>query len=108
MRNNAKKVAALMGQLANENRLLILCALLEGPMTVGEISTHVPDISAPALSQHLHKLRDSGLISAEKHAQFIRYSIEDPRIRDLMDLLRQKYCNDACDRFQADSKEDSL
>lgn len=92
MRNSAKKVAALMGQLANENRLLILCALLEGPMTVGELAEQVPDISGPALSQHLHRLRDAGLIGSEKHAQFIRYSISDERIRDVIDLLRREYC----------------
>lgn len=92
MREHAKRVAALMGQLANENRLLILCALLEGSKTVGELSESVPDISAPALSQHLHKLRDAGLICSEKHAQYIRYSISDQRIRDLMDLLRREYC----------------
>lgn len=92
MRNSAKKVAALMGQLANENRLLILCALLEGPMTVGELAEQVPDISGPALSQHLHRLRDAGLIGLEKHAQFIRYSISDERIRDVIDLLRREYC----------------
>lgn len=94
MREHAKKVAALMGQLANENRLLILCALLEGPKTVGELGTLVPDISAPALSQHLHKLRDAELICSEKQAHFIRYSIRDPRLRDLMDLLRRDYCTD--------------
>lgn len=92
MREHAKRLAALMGQLANENRLLILCALLEGPMTVGELSRHVPDITAPALSQHLHKLRDAGLICSEKHAQYIRYSICDQRIRGLMDLLKREYC----------------
>lgn len=92
MRDSAKKVAALMGQLANENRLLILCALLEGPMTVGELAEQVPDISGPALSQHLHRLRDAGLIGSEKHAQFIRYSISDERIRDVIDLLRREYC----------------
>ncbi len=92
MRENAKRVSALMGQLANENRLLILCALLEGSKTVGELAEAVPDISGPALSQHLHKLRDAGLICSEKEAQFIRYSICDPRIRDLIDLLRRSYC----------------
>lgn len=94
MREHAKRVAALMGQLANENRLLILCALLQGPKTVGELSEAVPDISAPALSQHLHKLRDAKLICSEKQAQFIRYSICDERIRDLMELLRRSYCSD--------------
>ena len=94
MRKNAKQVAGLMQQLANENRLLILCALLEKPMTVSELAEHVPDISAPALSQHLHKLRSAGLICSEKQAHFIRYSICDPRIQDLMDLLRREYCTD--------------
>lgn len=92
MRENAKRVAALMGQLANENRLLILCALLEGPRTVGELSRSVPDISAPALSQHLHRLRDAGLIDSEKQAHYIRYSICDQRIRGLIGLLRRDYC----------------
>lgn len=93
MRENAKRVAALMTQLANENRLLILCALLEGPKTVGELGKLVPDISAPALSQHLHKLRDAGLICSEKHSQYIQYSIYDERIRNLINLLRHDYCS---------------
>ena len=94
MRENARMVAGLMRQLANENRLLILCALLEGPQTVGELAQIVPEISGPALSQHLHKLRDAGLIQAEKHAQFVRYSIADPHLHSLIDLLRQEYCTD--------------
>ena len=94
MRKSAKRVASLMRQLANENRLLILCALLEGPMTVGELSAQVPDISGPALSQHLHKLRDAGLIGSEKQAQFIHYFISDQRIRSLIDLLRREYCTE--------------
>ena len=92
MRESAKKVSALMAQLANENRLLILCALLEKPMTVGEIAKYVPDISAPALSQHLHRLRDAGLIESEKQAQFLKYYISDPRIEKLINLLHQEYC----------------
>ena len=94
MHENAKRVAALMGQMANEHRLLILCSLLEGSKTVSELAEQVPDISGPALSQHLHKLRDAGLICSKKEAQFIRYSICDPRIRELIDLLRHSYCND--------------
>ncbi len=94
MRENAKRVATLMGQLANENRLLILCALLEGPKTVGQISQSVPDISAPALSQHLHRLRDAQLICSEKQSHYILYSIRDERIRGLIDLLRRDYCTD--------------
>ena len=92
MREQARKIAALMGLMANENRLLILCALLERPMTVGELAGEVGRITAPALSQHLHKLRDAGLIQAEKQGQFVRYSLKDERIRALMAVLKQAYC----------------
>lgn len=94
MYEDAKQVAALMGLLSNAHRLLILCTLLEGPKTVGQISAAVPDISAPALSQHLHKLRDAKLICAEKQGQYIQYSILDKRLKDLIDLLRREYCTD--------------
>lgn len=93
MREHAKQVAALMGLLSNENRLLILCALLNGPMTVTELSEQVRDITGPALSQHLHKLRDAGLIGAEKKAQFVRYYLADERVRKLMDVLKEEYCS---------------
>ena len=92
MKQHAEKVAELMGMLANENRLMILCALLQQPMTVGELGKYVPDISAPALSQHLHKLKDAGLVSAEKEAQFVRYRISDPHLHKLIALLREEYC----------------
>lgn len=92
LRAKAGAVAALMAQLASESRLLILCALLEGPKTVGQLGELVPHITAPALSQHLHKLRDGGLIQSEKHGQFVTYSIKDSRLQALMDLLKGRYC----------------
>ena len=92
MKAHAEQVAALMGMLANENRLMILCALRERPMTVGELGAYVPDISAPALSQLLHKLRDAGLVAAEKEARFVRYRICDPHLHKLIALLRAEYC----------------
>lgn len=97
MRENAKRLAKMMGLLSNENRLLILCALLDGPRTVGELAEQVPDITASALSQHLHKLRAGGMIQAEKQAQFVRYSICDVHLRSLMDLLKREYCTGSGD-----------
>ena len=92
MNKKAIKVAELMGLLANENRLLILCALLDKAMTVSEISKVVSDISTPALSQHLHKLTNAGLITYEKEAQYSRYKIADPRLYKLMALVQEEYC----------------
>ncbi len=93
MHKKAKLVANLMGLLANENRLLILYALLEGSKTVKELSEFVPDISAPALSQHLHKLRHTNLIWSKKKSHYIYYSIADERIRNLINLLQRDYCS---------------
>lgn len=92
LREKARTMAALMAQMANENRLLILCALLDGPKTVGELGEEVSNITAPALSQHLHKLKDGGLIQAEKHGQFVTYSIKDHRLQALMAVLKEQYC----------------
>ncbi len=93
MRRSAAKVAKLMSDLGNVNRLLILCALLEGPLTVNEIASQVNDITGPALSQHLNKLREDGLIESEKEGHFIRYAIKDKRLYGLMDFLKKEYCD---------------
>ena len=75
MEERAKRIAELLKLLANENRLLILCALMERPMTVGEIMKRVPNISQPALSQHLTRLKESGILDNEKSGQSITYFI---------------------------------
>lgn len=87
----ARELAHLLSVLANENRLLLLCALLDGPRTVSELANEV-SISLPAISQHLHRLREAGLIGSEKEGQFVRYSLRDERLRTVMDVLRQEYC----------------
>lgn len=92
MRERAKAVAQLMGLLSNENRLLILCALLDRPMTVGELAKEVPQITPSALSQHLQKLRTAGLIDGEKQGQYVHYSIRDQRLYAVMAVLKEQYC----------------
>ena len=92
LQEQAKAVAALLGQLANENRLLILCALLEGPKTVGQLGETVPHITGPALSQHLQKLRTAGLVDSTKHGQFVEYQIADQRWYGLLERLKALYC----------------
>ena len=52
LREKAQTIASLMAQMANENRLLILCALLDGPRTVGELGESVPNITARRMVLH--------------------------------------------------------
>ena len=93
LQKKAQYVAQLLSVLSNENRLRILCELLERPMTVGELAEAVPNISAPALSQHLNKLRSVSFVASEKQGQYLRYSITDERLYGLMAYLKQEFCD---------------
>jgi len=95
MEEQASALAQLLGLLANKNRLLILCALEKSPLTVGELGAYVPDISQPALSQHLSLLKAAEVISSEKSAQNVQYAISDNRVLEIMHTLRTHYCHDA-------------
>ena len=94
MEEKAKQVAELLKLLANENRLLLLCALLEHPMTVGELGEHTPKIGQSALSQHLHALRYAGLVADRRNGQYVVYSVADERVRVLLAVLREQYCRE--------------
>ena len=92
MRENAKIVSKYLKYLSNNNRLLILCALLEKPLTVGELNKIINDISLPALSQHLQKLKDGGFIYSRKDRQSVIYMIKDEKVKKLIALLKEEFC----------------
>jgi DNA-binding transcriptional ArsR family regulator len=89
---HAAKAAALLRALANEQRLMILCNLVPGPLTVGELNEHVP-LSQSALSQHLAVLRESGIVRTERHAQSVRYSLPPGPVTRLIAVLHEEYCH---------------
>jgi len=89
----AKLLAELLRILANENRLLILCALMQGAKTVGQIGEYVPKITQSALSQHLTMLRTAGILESDKQGQNVTYSIADYRIKEVLAVLKQHYCD---------------
>ncbi len=92
MEEQAKMIAELLKLLANEHRLLILCALVRGRLTVGEIHKYVPNITASALSQHLNQLKTAGILSSEKQGMHVVYEIHDPRVVLLMEAIKDQYC----------------
>jgi DNA-binding transcriptional ArsR family regulator len=88
----AAEVANLLSLLGNPRRLMALCKLAEhGEMTVGELADEV-DLSQSALSQHLAKMRDEGLVAFRRESQTLWYRIADPRIETLLGTLYQLYC----------------
>lgn len=91
MRNHAREAARLMKAVGNENRLMVLCALAEGELSVGELLEKVP-LSQSALSQHLAVLRREELVSTRRESQSIYYSLASSTAGKLVKFLYQTYC----------------
>lgn len=92
MRDRASDVASFLKTLANENRLLVLCVLLEGEQSVSQLNSRI-DLSPSALSQHLAWLRDAGFVSTRRQAQTIYYTLADERVAQVMAVLKQLFCH---------------
>lgn len=93
MKTKAKKMADILKLLANENRLLIFCALRDKSMTVSEISAEIPHITQSALSQHLRILKDNKILDCSKSGQNVTYFIYDNNISEIIDVLKKHYCD---------------
>lgn len=88
----AGEAAALLKALSNEHRLLILCHLMaDGELSVGELVNQI-GLSQSALSQHLARLRDEGLVGFRRESQTLFYHVADPRAGKLLGLLRDIFC----------------
>jgi DNA-binding transcriptional ArsR family regulator len=92
LKAKAGQVADLLRTIANDRRLLILCRLVEcGEATVGQLADDV-ELSQSALSQHLARMREEGLVAFRRDAQTLWYRIADPRVEDLLATLHRLYC----------------
>jgi len=88
----AGEVASVLGVLANDRRLLILCKLVEmGEATVGTLADEV-GLSQSALSQHLARIREEGIVAFRRDAQTLWYRIADPKVEALLATLHRLYC----------------
>lgn len=93
MEERAKRLAELLKVLANENRLMVFCALMKKPMTVGEIAAYVPGITQSALSQHLGLLKAHGILDCRKAGLRVTYFIADHRVEEILRVLQKHYCD---------------
>ncbi|MEX0753057.1 MAG: metalloregulator ArsR/SmtB family transcription factor [Xanthobacteraceae bacterium] len=92
LERRAAEAVQLLKLLANENRLMILCRLVaQREMSVGELAA-VVELSQSALSQHLARMREEGLVATRRDAQSVYYRIADPNARRLLTVLKNIYC----------------
>ncbi len=92
MQHGATKAAAMLRAVGNEHRLLILCLLIEhGELSVGALHENLA-LSQSALSQHLARMRDEGLVIYRREAQTLYYRIENHDVAALVATLKAIFC----------------
>jgi DNA-binding transcriptional ArsR family regulator len=91
MARNAEKAEALLKQLANAQRLRMLCALVAGQKSVGELS-ELCNLAQSAVSQHLTKMRKAGLVDYKKTGQTVHYYLVSMEAQALLSTLYLIYC----------------
>ena len=91
VKDHAAEAAAFLKSMANDQRLLILCTLLDTELSVGQINERVP-LSQSALSQHLGILREAGLVITTRQRQTIYYKIAPGPALQVMEVLYTSFC----------------
>ena len=91
LQSRAIEVSEHLALLSNANRLMVLCHLLDGEQSVGSLQAQL-NLSQSALSQHLAKLRDAGMVATRRERQTIFYRIADTRVQRMIDALYSIYC----------------
>ncbi|MCO5155288.1 MAG: metalloregulator ArsR/SmtB family transcription factor [Aquamicrobium sp.] len=95
MRAAADEASELLKALSNQHRLLILCQLIEGEKSVGQLAEFL-GIRDSTVSQHLALLRRERIIAGRRDGQTIWYRIESGPARAVMEVLYGAYCSPQC------------
>lgn len=88
---HAEVAAALLKAMGNRNRLMVLCTLHAGELSVGELNALIP-LSQSALSQHLATLRRVGLVATRRECQTIYYRLGNAAASAVIATLHELYC----------------
>ena len=97
MEHHAGEASAFLKAMASPHRLMVLCNLMDGEHSVGELLDNLP-LSTSALSQHLAVLRRQGLVSTRRAAQTIYYSLAPGPALEIISALHAGFCAPAKSR----------
>jgi DNA-binding transcriptional ArsR family regulator len=87
----ASTACKVLKVLSNEDRLRILCRLINSSSSVGELEKEL-EICQPTLSQQLTVLREEGVVATERRGKYIIYSLASPDVIRIMETLYSIYC----------------
>lgn len=93
MRGRVDEVLRFLKSLANGDRLLVTCALVDGERSVRELEDLLA-IRQPGLSQQLSELRRAGLVASRKEGKQVFYRLAEPRLIEFMATMHRLFCAD--------------
>jgi len=91
MEARAAEAESFLRSLASRHRLMILCDLLQGERSVGDMLTRL-GLTQSNLSRHLATLRDEGLVATRRQGTTIHYRIASDRVRPILEQLYKIFC----------------
>ena len=92
--------------VADPTRRAILRLVREGELAAGDIATHFPSMSRPAVSQHLRVLSDSGLVDVRPDGNRRMYSWRREGLRDAAAFLDEMWSDGLARLKAAAERED--
>ena len=91
IQDSAKRASTFLKSLANENRLVILCALADGEKNVSQLE-EILGIRQPTLSQQLARLRADNMVSTRRESKQIFYNLSSDEAELVMGLVFELFC----------------
>ncbi|BCH35903.1 transcriptional regulator [Mesorhizobium sp. L-8-10] len=91
MLDYAAEAAEFLKKLANPNRLMIVCTLVEGERSVRDLEETL-GIRQPGLSQQIAELREAGFIVGRKESKSVFYRLADGRVAEFVALMHRLFC----------------
>ncbi len=91
MLRNARAASDFLKTLSHEARLVILCTLIEGEKTVGEIEQRLK-LRQPAVSQQLARLRAENLVYTRRDGKNVFYALARPEVQQVIEALHAAFC----------------
>lgn len=93
MLDGAAKAADFLKAIANENRLLILCHLSEGEMSVSQLEAAL-GLRQPTLSQQLARLRTDELVETRRDGKTIYYTLASEEVGQMLGVMYEMFCSE--------------
>ena len=95
----AQEVAEYLKALAHETRLVMVCLLGDGEMSVAEFTKYLGSTQSN-VSQHLAKLRDRGVLETRRAGNQVFYRVKDRGTLDLIEVLQRTFCIESASRLK--------